>query len=166
MEAQPDAAGAALFDDETGAPLNEAATRLVERAGGGTAGAGAGAGAAAGGRLAALAPVSIAPGKWKYVAIELTDSLSGATKRIVRSYEGLSFHAHAFEHAMKEPGAAGSKGRVIGGGRIVYDPSARTVSVYGYSKTFGRAKGCNEHSAGLIEAAMPDCTVSWSDKGY
>ena len=65
-----------------------------------------------------------------------------------------------------EPGAAGAKGRVIGGGRIVYDPSARTVSVYGYSKTFGRAKGCNEHSAGLIEAAMPDCTVSWSDKGY
>ena len=42
----------------------------------------------------------------------------------------------------------------------------KAVSVYGYSKTFGRSAGCNEHSAALIGEALPECKVTWSDKGY
>ena len=163
------------FDEETGAPLNEAAAALVARAiaGGSSLEAalaeaaepGGGATLAAGGPLAGAAAVVIAPGKWKFVAIDLRDA-SGATKRVVRSFAGKKFHADNFQQAMVELEPLGLRGKVIGGGRIEYDPADRTVSVYGYSKTFGRSAGCNEHAASLIEQALPECTVSWSDKGY
>ena len=74
---------------------------------------------------------------------------------------------------------AGVRGRVVGGGRITYKramaakakeakPSSKcaTVSVYGYSKTFGRKEGCNERSAAIVRAAMPAAKVTWSDDGY
>ena len=157
------------FDEATGAPLTEEAANLVARAtakpppaggGGGAAGS-----AAAGGQLASVATVAIAPGKWKYVQIELRDG-GGATKRVVRSFAGRKFHADMFEKAMEELQPRGLRGVVIGGGRIEYDTTAKSVSVYGYSKTFGRAAGCNEHSAALIRQALPECKVTWSDKGY
>eukprot|EP01043_Picozoa_sp_COSAG02_P013706 COSAG02_NODE_553_length_20425_cov_17.986372_15_plen_113_part_00 len=112
-----------------------------------------------------MATVAIAPGKWKYVQIELFDG-GGATKRVVRSFTGHKFHADMFEKAMQELEPLGLRGVVVGGGRIEYDTAAMTVQVYGYSKTFGRAAGCNELSASLITQALPECTVTWSDKGY
>ena len=62
----------------------------------------------------------------------------------------------------------GIRGKVIGGGRIEYCPARQppTVSIYGYSKTFGRSEGCNKLSASLVSAAMPAAKVSWSDDGY
>lgn len=162
--------GEARFDDETGAPLTEEAARLVARAtsvgskaGGATSGP-----AATGQTLASVESVSIAPGKWKYVQIELCDH-DGATKRVVRSFAGRKFHADMYEKAMEELqplGILGLRGTVIGGGRIEYDTDANEVSVYGYSKTFGRAAGCNKKSAELITQALPECKVTWSDKGY
>ena len=161
------------FDEETGAPLTEEAAQLVAKATAAgtfhdTAGPGGAAGAAAARgqeKLASVAPVAIAPGKWKYVQIELRGS-DGATKRIVRSFAGRKFHADMFEKAMQELEPLGLRGGVIGGGRIEYDTTAKTVNVYGYSKTFGRAAGCNELSASLISQTMPECKVTWSDDGY
>lgn len=165
------------FDEETGAPLTEEAARLVAKATctAATHGAAAEPGGAATGsavavppggqELASVAPVVIAPGKWKYVQIELRDD-GGATKRVVRSFAGRKFHADMFEKAMQELEPLGLRGAVIGGGRIEYDDAAMAVQVYGYSKTFGRAAGCNELSASLISQALPECKVTWSDKGY
>ena len=40
-------------------------------------------------------------------------------------------------------------------------------SVYGYSKTFGRTRGCNERTAELIRANVDGlASVEWSDDGY
>jgi hypothetical protein len=165
------------FDEETGAPLTEEAARLVAKATTATpsrhdAAAAAAASVAAVAaapvgtqELASVATVAIAPGKWKYVQIELRDG-GGATKRVVRSFTGRKFHADMFEKAMQELEPLGLRGVVVGGGRIEYDTAAMTVQVYGYSKTFGRAAGCNELSASLITQALPECTVTWSDKGY
>jgi hypothetical protein len=66
------------------------------------------------------------------------------------------------------PGAAvlhGVSGRVIGGGRIACDHSDRTVSVFGYSRSFGRAEGCNKKTAGIISTHL-QYKVNWSDDGY
>mmetsp|Transcript_16459 Transcript_16459/g.38440 ORF Transcript_16459/g.38440 Transcript_16459/m.38440 type:complete len:101 (+) Transcript_16459:725-1027(+) len=87
-------------------------------------------------------------------------------KTIVRSYAGLRYHAENYERAADELQQMGVKCTVVGGGRIDMSHSERKVSVYGYSKTFGRAKGCNEKSAGLIREALPTYDVTWSDKGY
>ena len=56
-------------------------------------------------------------------------------------------------------------GRVIGGGRITCDHERKTVSVFGYSRTFGRAPGCNKRTAGLISTHL-QYEVSWTEDGY
>ena len=73
-----------------------------------------GATAAPGQNLTTVASVEIAPGKWKYVQIELRDG--EATKRIVRSFAGRKFHADMFEKAMQDLEPLGLQGVVIGGG--------------------------------------------------
>jgi len=45
-------------------------------------------------------------------------------------------------------------------------PLFQTISVYGYSKTFGRCAGCNEQSANILERAYPGFKIDWSDEGY
>ena len=62
--------------------------------------------------------------------------------------------------------ALGVHVRVVGGGRIKRDDAAKTISVYGYSKTFGRSPGCNEATAEMIRAALTGYRVDWSDEGY
>ena len=74
-----------------------------------------------------------------------------SASQVVRSYSGSRYHAHTFQRAMEA--LEGWQGRVVGGGRIALDSRAKTISIYGYSKTFGRAPGCNEHSAQLIQQA-------------
>ena len=168
-----------LYDDATGAPLNEEARRIVARAeraeveanaalGGEGGGGGGGGGGAAGGVLDGVPAVEIAEGKWKYV--QMICAASGAKgqqrKTIVRSYAGLRFHAENYERAADELQSMGVKCTVVGGGRINMSHGDRKINIYGYSKTFGRAKGCNEKSAGLIREAFPMYEVAWSDKGY
>lgn len=103
-------------------------------------------------------------GKWKYVAIDIY--FGGDSKRIVRSYAGLSYHPENYDRAMRILAPQGIRGSVVGGGRILYEPTKQEVKVYGYSKSFGRAPGCNERSAELIREAFPDYDVTWTDDGY
>ena len=148
------------FDDETGAPLNEAARRIVEEAK-----AGASAAAAAGQSVLEGVPdVEIAPGKWKYVQIKLFSG--GESKLVVRNTANLGYHPEMYDHAMHKLRPLGIEGEVIGGGRIRYSVEEKAIDIYGYSKTFGRAPGCNEKSAEICRAAYPDYKVTWSDDGY
>ena len=70
---------------------------------------------------------------------------------------------------------AGLNGSVVGGGRIECSGGGGgggggggncMVNIYGYSKTFGRAAGCNEASCAIGKEAYPEWRVSWSDDGY
>jgi len=148
-----------------GKPLNEAGERIVEAAKSG-ASAPVTADDKGEGVLDAIPAVSIAEGKWKYVQIELT-APGEAPKRVVRNTAGLLYHPDMYQAAMDELAHLdGVRGHVIGGGRIVFDPERKYVSIYGYSKTFGRAPGCNEESAAIVRRAMPGHQVEWSDEGY
>ena len=46
------------------------------------------------------------------------------------------------------------------------DDEAKTMSVYGYSKTFGRCPGCNERTAIILREAFPEYETTWRDDGY
>lgn len=134
--------------------------------------------------LAAIPYCTIATGTWKYVQIALhvgvrsgvskssksrskgSGGSSKIVKYVVRSYEGLKFHAQMYEKAMQELRTMGVAGKVVGGGRIAMDPAQRSIHIYGYSKTFGRAEGCNEASSLIIQKSYPDWKVTWSDDGY
>lgn len=132
------------FDDETGAALNAAAERLVQRAKAtGDDGPSSSAAASGGGLLSDVPIVDIAIGKHKYVQIELT-APGEAPIRVVRSYAGLSYHADNYERAMEllhnDASLRPVRGRVIGGGRIEYSAEAKAISVYGYSKSASFAR--------------------------
>ena len=152
--------GRARFDDVTGAPLNQAAKDILARHDEGVSGSSAGAEAT----FDRLASVDIAPGTWKYVLLEC--ELGGRTRQIVRALEGLKFHAENYDVTASILKPLGIHIRVVGGGRIKRDDKNKTISVYGYSKTFGRAAGCNERSAAMIREALPAYAVDWSDAGY
>jgi phosphohistidine phosphatase len=104
----------------------------------------------------------------RFVQIRLT-IVGAGEKLIVRSMEGPAFHAEIFSAAMKcvrNKHGGSVKGSVVGGGRIEYDTQRKFVKVFGYSKTFGRAPGCNRTSAELIRIALPGLEVDYSDAGY
>ena len=152
--------GRARFDDVTGAPLNKAAKDILARHDEGVSGPAVGAEDAFDG----LRVVDVAEGTWKFVLLEC--ELGSRRKQIVRALEGLKFHAENFDvvHSLLHP--LGIHVRVIGGGRIARQESNKTISVYGYSKTFGRSPGCNERTAGIIREVLPGYEVTWSDAGY
>ena len=150
----------AKFDDQTGAPLNDAARAILARHSATAPAPGAGAAEA----FDSLVDVAVAAGTWKFVLLEC--ELDGRRKRIVRALQGLKYHAENYDVTAAPLKALGIHVRVVGGGRIKRDDAAKTISVYGYSKTFGRSPGCNEATAEMIRAALPGYRVDWSDEGY
>jgi hypothetical protein len=110
-----------------------------------------------------LPPVDIGNGTWKYVLLQADDG-TGAPVTLVRSTAGLKYHAEMAQRSINDE-LEGMKVSVLGGGRIVNDGSGR-ISVYGYSKTYGRCSACNERAAALIRAAYPGLTVTWTNEGY
>ena len=150
----------AKFDDQTGAPLNDAARSILQRHAATAPAPGAGAAEA----FDSLVDVVVAAGTWKFVMLEC--ELDGRRRRIVRALHGLKYHAENYDVTAAPLKALGIHVRVVGGGRIKRDDAAKTISVYGYSKTFGRSPGCNEATAEMIRAALPGYRVDWSDEGY
>ena len=150
----------AKFYDVTGAPLNDAARSILQRHVATAPAPGAGAAEA----FDSLVDVVVATGTWKFVLLEC--ELDGRRKRIVRALQGLKYHAENYDVTAAPLKALGIHVRVVGGGRIKRDDAAKTISVYGYSKTFGRSPGCNEATAEMIRGALPGYRVDWSDEGY
>mmetsp|Transcript_13374 Transcript_13374/g.43578 ORF Transcript_13374/g.43578 Transcript_13374/m.43578 type:complete len:183 (-) Transcript_13374:347-895(-) len=156
----------ARFDEETGAPLNEAAHAILRRheeafAKDASSEKKPGDSEAA---FEAIPVVHVAEGTWKYVLLEV--ALRDRKKVIVRALSGMSFHAENFDFTAAQLRPLGVRCRVIGGGRIHRDTASGAIDVYGYSKTFGRAPGCNERTAAILRDHFPSATVSWSDSGY
>ena len=87
---------------------------------------------------------------------------------VVRAYAGCAYHANNFELLTRELARLGvdATGRVVGGGRCERDDAAKTIKVYGYSKTFGRTPGCNERACAMIQEAFTGYQATWSDDGY
>ena len=87
----------------------------------------------------------------------------------MRDTPGLEYHAEMAEHAMRTELHGLQSVKVLGGGRIAFEGApARTISVYGYSKTYGRCEACNRQAAELLRASPEygQFPVSWSNEGY
>jgi 23S rRNA-/tRNA-specific pseudouridylate synthase len=117
-------------------------------------------------------PVQLSPGRNKYVVAKLRDPSTNKLRWFVQSAP-LPYHAEvAFdlvEWIGAVPGYEQTRIEITGGGRIDYDPSSSTVSVYGFSYRYG--KGDHARVANLIEASTAfgdDLTVTFdlSDKLY
>ncbi len=178
-EKEEDVMAAARFSDETGEALNEAAFRLIREA------TKEDATTLEEDRLNAkeeeessssslkwIETVKITPGRHKYVLIDVYNERN-ERKLIVRSYANCGYHADNYRVGMRElrddshfSRSGGVRGRVVGGGRIEYDPESKSVNVYGYSMTFGRTPGCNKKTMEIIQREMGLVHAQWSDDGY
>ena len=172
----------ARFSDETGEALNEAAFRLIREATKEDATTTTTTTTLEEDRfddedelsssLKWIETVKITPGRHKYVLIDVYNERN-ERKLIVRSYANCGYHADNYRVGMRElrddshfSASGGVRGRVIGGGRIEYDPESKSVNVYGYSMTFGRTPGCNKKTMEIIQREMGLVHAQWSDDGY
>ena len=163
-------------------PLAFTTAEERERAAGmmaGTAGESDGDGEAAASSSDALAPVSdrceVASGRYKYACLRVSPprSSGGEPFIAVRSGRG-SYHADVAEPAVEYWESQGYDVAALGGGRIVRDDEAKTVSIYGFSVGFGGSeggppgRGMADHSqaAELVRQLLPSYTVNFSAEGY
>jgi len=155
------------FDDDTGEARTDAARALVERFTEGVVDVQTDV------ALARVPEIVIDRGRHKHVLVELR-AANGETRVVLRATAHCAYHANvaaALERECRELGVACAL-RVLGGGRIeradVGDEDGPRVFVFGYSKTFGRAPGCNERAAEMVRrcGAFEGYRVSWSDDGY
>ncbi|KAI6240074.1 Sex-regulated protein janus-A [Aphelenchoides fujianensis] len=100
-------------------------------------------------------------GKFKYILIEAKDS--NKSKFIVRGYGSCGFHADIFD---KVEGKApkGIRLNCVGGGRILHEPDAKKINVYGYSQGFGQAD--HAKSVEILRSKYPNYDITFSNEGY
>ena len=98
----------AKFDDQTGAPLNDAARSILQRHAATAPAPGAGAAEA----FDSLVDVVVAAGTWKFVMLEC--ELDGRRRRIVRALQGLKYHAENYDVTAAPLKALGIHVRVVG----------------------------------------------------
>lgn len=111
---------------------------------------------------AALPECLIEEGRQKYVLIRAGD------RHLVRGAVAASYHRDAAEPTIAQLRAAGVAYEVVGGGRIVLDANAKTISVFGHSFGFPWANGDYKHhiTADVIRKFYPGWDVTTSNEGY
>jgi hypothetical protein len=118
--------------------------------------------------------VNISPsGSFKFVLLHAKDS-NGDGAYIVQgcSYKSKGCkHPDAARYVTKHLEAHGIEPRVLGGGRITRhhlrkSKKAGLISIFGYSRMFGRCEDCNKKACVFIAQAYPDYVVRWSNQGY
>nr|CAH0105407.1 unnamed protein product [Daphnia galeata] len=120
-------------------------------------------------KLDAIPAVDIDSGRFKYVLIRV-DMQDAETKQeynkvIVRGYNWAAFHADIYDKCQEELEAAGFDTECLGGGRILHDPSKRSITVYGYSQGFGLAD--HAVTTELLKTRYPDYeSITWTNEGY
>lgn len=86
-------------------------------------------------------------------------------KYIVRGYKSCGYHIDIFEKVEPQIQALKCKAKCVGGGRILHDPTVKSILVYGYSQGFGRADHTVSHK--LLKESFPDYEdIQWSNEGY
>eukprot|EP00977_Amphora_coffeiformis_P013568 scaffold3586_cov164-Amphora_coffeaeformis.AAC.19 len=110
-------------------------------------------------------PVQIAVGAHKYVLIQAEQD--GKTEYFVTSKRGAHYHRNAAEPLIFELEQAGYYDiEVTGGGRINLDETYKTISIFGYSYSFGLANHEISKEVILSDPRYKDYEVTWSNDGY
>jgi phosphohistidine phosphatase len=133
-----------------------------------TGGSAAAAGSASASAFASLASVKIdADATQKYVLIEATSVVEGASKYLVRGDQWADYHKDAARDTLIELGELGARYEVLGGGRIKHDSASKKIEIYGFSYGFPWAdEPRHDLSAEAVQAAFPDFEVTISNAGY
>mmetsp|Transcript_2680 Transcript_2680/g.5222 ORF Transcript_2680/g.5222 Transcript_2680/m.5222 type:complete len:344 (+) Transcript_2680:234-1265(+) len=118
--------------------------------------------------------VNISPsGSYKYVLVHAKD-FQDEGAYIVQGCPSKSKtckHPDAARTARTPLATHGLSSRVLGGGRVTRhhlrkSKKAGLISIFGYSRTYGRCTDCNKIACQLVAHAYPEYVVRWSNAGY
>lgn len=128
--------------------------------------------------LQVLGQVQLSPeGTFKYILIHAKHKRSGKLIEFVRGDAGLAYHMDNFNKFRKDFKAANLRldGELLqedvnvdlscpGGGRVVHSASKKSLSIYGYSQSYGQAD--HNHVAQIVRKVLGYADVSVSFEGY
>ena len=128
--------------------------------------------------LQALGQVLLSPeGTFKYILIHAKHKRSGLLLEFVRGDAGLAYHMDNFNKFRKDFKAANLRldGELLqedvnvelscpGGGRVVHSAAKKSLSIYGYSQSYGQAD--HNRAAEIVRSALGYSEVSVSFEGY
>ena len=101
------------------------------------------------------------PGRQKYVLVQ------AGTRYFVRGDPRASYHMDAARPLVEELRAMEVAHEVLGGGRIQFEPDAKTIHIYGHSMGFPwQGEYRHDLSAKVCQEAYPDFAVTTSNEGY
>ncbi|KAI6651684.1 14 kDa phosphohistidine phosphatase-like [Oopsacas minuta] len=104
-------------------------------------------------------------GTFKYILIKIQNKSNPEPRLIVRGYKWAEFHADIFEKVNEELSSAGYDCECMGGGRIKHTPDEKSLLVYGYSVSYGRADH-NKTVSLLQDKYSHYKSITFSNKGY
>ena len=81
-------------------------------------------------------------GVFKYIQIDVHNSKTDQTRKVVRGYKSCGYHAdilNKFEHEELSQCTDDLTCSCPGGGRIAHTPEEKKIHIYGYSQGFGLA---------------------------
>uniref|UniRef100_A0AC35TU76 Sex-regulated protein janus-A n=1 Tax=Rhabditophanes sp. KR3021 TaxID=114890 RepID=A0AC35TU76_9BILA len=108
--------------------------------------------------------VEISPsGKFKYILIKVTDKATDQVKFIVRGDSSCPYHADILDN-VKQGASKEVKLNCPGGGRIIHDPEAKKILVFGYSVGYGR--GDHQMAVDILKKEYEDYDITFSNEGY
>ena len=115
---------------------------------------------------AVLPNVSIAEGKHKYVLITAIGE-DDRGQHFVVSKAHAAYHRDAAEPFVAALERSGYRSiSILGGGRIRFDPAAKSVHIYGFSYGFGKADHALSQRTVEDDPRYEGYTVTWSNDGY
>lgn len=105
-------------------------------------------------------------GVFKYIQIKIDCNLTGESMIVVRGWKKFKYHKSNFDHftSIESKNIKNCNSKAIGGGRININSTEKTISVYGYSKSYNRC----DHSltCDILKKYFPDYFISWNNEGY
>lgn len=128
--------------------------------------------------LQVLGQVQLSPeGTFKYILIHAKHTKTNKLIEFVRGDAGLAYHMNNFDKFRKDfktanlslDGERLQEGVNIelscpGGGRVVHSASQKSLSIYGYSQSFGQAD--HSHVADIVRKALGYQDIKVSFEGY
>lgn len=105
---------------------------------------------------------------FKFVLIELSCPGVCEKKSLVRGLVSAEYHADIAEPILRQIDSGGLDHNVIGGGRIRYVATKKSLTVYGYSIGYPWLGGefGNKLVSEIIKRNFPHLEVDWSNEGY
>ncbi|XP_022235032.1 14 kDa phosphohistidine phosphatase-like [Limulus polyphemus] len=109
--------------------------------------------------------VEIDTGRFKYILVKVFPKRHQEShKYIVRGNRNAAYHGDILDDVEPQVSKLKLECDCVGGGRIIHDPEAKRLEVFGYSQGYGKAD--HAVTCEILKKKYPAYHITWSDCGY